>query len=336
MRVKNLLATVALTALSAIGLGFSGPAQAQSPWTLIPLYTDPATGQADVPLAINDAGWMTGAFYYDAYYDQEGFLRDPNGVYTNFDVGGDAEVRGIGLNNVVVGATYVGPGGNDVNAFSRAADGTITWLLNPGTGLPLDGFAQGQNAKGDIVGDYLTGPDGVSGAAHGFILNGASFTDLSFPGSSKTKARGINDNGVVVGYETTGSVTSGFIYDHGTWTSYNYPGNGDVTVFEDINNNGLIVGQWDGLGSGGYSIHSFLYDPSTQSLQDLTPPDHGLYIQAFSVNNLDQVLVQSDNNWIFNADAVPEPGAWTLMFSALGAVGAMARRRRLTSRSGWG
>jgi hypothetical protein len=326
MRVGNLLAAVVLSAISASGLAFASVAQAQARWTLIPLYFDPATGAADVPLAINDAGWMTGNIFYDPYGDAQGFLRDPNGIYSSFVVGQDTEPRGIDNNNRVVGASYVGPG-YDFNEFSRAADGTVTWLRNPGTGLLLDGFAQGQDSNGDIVGDYLTGPDGMSGPVHGFILNGSSFTDLSFPGSTETKARGVNDAGVVVGYEATGPVISGFIDDHGTWITYDHPGADGGTVFEDINDKGLVVGQWTHFTPDGPIFHSFLYDPATNTTRELDPPDHSLFVQAFSVNNLDQVVVIGLNDWIFNADVVPEPGAWATMLLGLGAVGAAMRRR---------
>ena len=326
MRVGKLLAAVVLSAILASGLAFASAAQAQARWTLIPIGTDPATGGPEVPFAINDAGWMTGNIYYDPYGDAEGLLRDPSGNYSSFVVGIDTEPRGIDDNNRVVGASYVGPG-YDFNEFSRTADGTVTWLRNPNTGLLLDGFAQGVDAKGDIVGDYLSGPDGMSGPVHGFILNGSTFTDLLYPGSTETKARGINDAGVVVGYETTGSVTSGLIDDHGTWITYDHPGADGGTVFEGINDKGLVVGQWTHFGGEGPDIHSFLYDLATGSTRDIVTPDHANITQVFAINNLDQAVVLSVNAWVFNADAVPEPGAWAMMLIGLGAVGAAMRRR---------
>ena len=326
MKFRDLLAAVALSALFASSVLFASAAQAKASWTMIPLYTDPATGDPDVPVAINDAGWMTGNIFYDADGDADGFLRSPQGVYSSFTVGVDTEPRGIGPNNRVVGASYVGPG-YDFDEFSRDADGTVTWLRNPGTGLLLDGFAQGQDSNGDIVGDYLTGPDGMSGPVHGYILNGSSFTDLSFPGSTETKARGINDNGVVVGYEESGGAASGLIDNHGTMITYDHPGADGGTFFEGVNDQGLIVGQWDHFAPDGPHIHLFLYDLASGSTREVITPDHAEITQAFGVNNSGQMVVISDNVWLFNANAVPEPGAWAMMLIGLGAVGAVMRRR---------
>jgi hypothetical protein len=330
MKRVDSVAAAMLAATVAFGMTLAGPASASSSkWTLIPDYFDPATGGFDEPFAINDSGWMTGSIYDASTGNFIGFLRDPSGVYSNFSVADDTEARGIDNNNRVIGYSYAGSGDN-FNEFSRAPDGTVTWLANPGTGLPLDGTAQGVNADGDIVGDYLTGPDGVSGPAHGFILNGATFTDLSFPGATTTKARGINDNGVVVGFERTGgSPYSAFIDDHGVWTSYTYPGSNGGTFFEGINNDGLTVGQWLRFkGDGEVIFGSFLYDSNTGHVAELYPPDNFPFSEAFSVNNLGQmVVISATHAWMYNATAAPEPATWAMMLIGMGGLGAIARTR---------
>ncbi len=59
-------------------------------------------------------------------------------------------------------------------------------------------FAGGINNLGVIAGSLdSVGNDG------GAILNGSNLTTFSGPGSARTLAYAINDNGVVVGYYTT-------------------------------------------------------------------------------------------------------------------------------------
>jgi hypothetical protein len=328
MKRADLIAGAALSATAAFAIMFASPALAGSRWTMIPDHFDPGTGGFASPFGINDSGWMTGSIFDPSTFNATGFLRDPGGVYSNFSVAADTEPRGIDNNNRVVGYS-IGPG-FVFNEFSRAADGTVTWLTNPGTGLPLDGTAQGTNSHGDTVGDYRTGPDGVSGPSHGYILNGSTFTDLLFPGSTQTKGRGINDDGVVVGFESTiGAPPSAFIDNHGVWTSYSHPHANLATVFEDINDNGLIVGQWDHAYSNGrVAFHTFLYDMNTGRVGELNTPDYIQFNQGFGLNNLGQVVVLSAHAWIYQAGGVPEPATWAMMLIGLGALGAAARRRR--------
>ena len=338
MKLKSQFISAVLSLTAAISLTLAGPAQAGAKWTLIPDHIDPATGGHAEPFAINDSGWMTGSIFDTSTGNAVGFLRDPSGGYSDFSVGADTEPRGIDNSNRVVGSSFVGPG-YDFNEFSRAADGSVTWLINPGTGLRLDGTAQGTNSKGETVGDYLTGPGGAALPIHGFLLNGSTFTDLSYPGSDETKARGVNDSGVVVGYEDTAGSASAFIDNNGVWTTYNHPGADGGTFFEDINDSGLIVGQWlHHSDNGVLGFHSFLYDMNTHAVTELHTPDGGDFAQAFSLNNLDQVVVIGKHVWLYDAAAgphllssvsVPEPETWAMLIIGFSVVGCAARRRRV-------
>jgi len=51
------------------------------------------------------------------------------------------------------------------------------------------------NASGQIVGTYLE----PSGAQHGFLAVGATFTTIDFPGAALSAAWGINSAGQIVG-----------------------------------------------------------------------------------------------------------------------------------------
>jgi len=70
--------------------------------------------------------------------------------------------------------------------------------------------AQGINDQGQIVGFYVDS----SGATHGFLYSGGTYTTLDDPlGTGGTFAQGINDQGQIVGYYIDSSNTlHGFLY----------------------------------------------------------------------------------------------------------------------------
>ena len=61
--------------------------------------------------------------------------------------------------------------------------------------LAVSGFsfttAYGINSSGQIVGSYR---DVVSGATHGFLYSGGTYTTLDVPSATLTEARAINDS----------------------------------------------------------------------------------------------------------------------------------------------
>lgn len=66
--------------------------------------------------------------------------------------------------------------------------------------------ALGINNDGDIVGSWRDG----SGNAHGFVYTNGFWQDTDVPSATATTINGINDSGQFVGFQTTGTVTSGF------------------------------------------------------------------------------------------------------------------------------
>ena len=74
--------------------------------------------------------------------------------------------------------------------------------------------AQDINDQGQIVGFYVDS----SGATHGFLYSGGTYTTLDDPlGTGGTFAQGINDQGQIVGYYIDSSNTlHGFLYSGGT------------------------------------------------------------------------------------------------------------------------
>lgn len=81
---------------------------------------------------------------------------------------------------------------------------------------------------------------------------GYTYTNIAPPGSSDSSANGINNNGVIVGWQLSGTLYTGFIDNHGSFTTVS-DGLSNV-VFNAINNAGTIVGQDNSSGliySGG-------------------------------------------------------------------------------------
>jgi len=90
--------------------------------------------------------------------------------------------------------------------------------------------ARGINNRGEIVGTYVcaaacinpvTGETSTAGT-HGFLLQDGVYTRIDVPaqGRTATVARGISEQGTVVGHYNVGSVTHGFTYLDG---DYVYP-----------------------------------------------------------------------------------------------------------------
>jgi uncharacterized membrane protein len=88
--------------------------------------------------------------------------------------------------------------------------------------------ARGINNSGDIVGTYVcaaacvnpvTGETSTPGT-HGFLLQAGVYARIDVPGGSGTVARGISEQGTIVGHYNVGAVTHGFAYFEGL---YRYP-----------------------------------------------------------------------------------------------------------------
>jgi probable HAF family extracellular repeat protein len=67
-----------------------------------------------------------------------------------------------------------------------------------------------------------------------------SYSTISFPGATTTKAYGVNKGGEIVGAYTVGLDESGFLDDHGTFRSLQYPS--AITSLSGINTMGRVVG----------------------------------------------------------------------------------------------
>lgn len=260
-------------------------------------------------LGINNAGWTTGAVNFSDGTAQ-GFVRDPNGVYTLFSntaypAADFTSGRAISNSNTVIGYSSINGGtSHDFRGFQRVADGSISLLTRPSDGLLLAGIAQGINDSGVIVGNYRAQVGGVGPYRnHGYILDGNNFTDLSIAGlpGASVNARGIANDGTVVGFAYDGTTgTRAFIYSSGQRTYFTYPDDLDpsglhTTIFEAINNNGQILGShtvYDVNGNG--HLQAFSFDMATQAFTDIVIPG-AQTVQTFGINDAGNFVVNSDS-----------------------------------------
>jgi hypothetical protein len=310
----------------ASALALAGAAQAGGTLTPLASYADPNGGSTAV-LGINNAGYMTGSIGY-ADGSGLGFLRTPGGVYSTFSEDFFTSGRAIDPSNNITGYATDSTGILLTDKeFLRTPGGSTTVLQNPLDASFLHGIAQGINSLGAIVGDYYT-----SLAGHprdGYILSGSTFTDLSVPGSTSTHARGITDSGEVAGWTVIGGVTEGFLWNSGVFTFVNDPNaaGGQGTVFEGINNHGIVSGEWNDASGNG---HPFEYDTHTGAFTEIFVPGAG-NADAFGINNLNQAVITTDisvgpNNFVYTP--TPEPATWATLLLGVFGAGAMLRRRR--------
>lgn len=193
------------------------------------------------PIAINDLGEITGN-YWDVNGTPHGFLRKPDGSFTNFDVPDSTSTTPIALNweGAVVG--YSTDQNFTFHAFVRSHDGVIaTWVgpdacdTNGSQGCYGTG-ATNINGFGIIVGSYADNSGsfvqhsflrGLDGKLRTFEAPGAGTgTDqgTGCPGC----ALGFNQFGVMAGvYSDANTVQHGFIRTpDGQFTTFDAPGAG--------------------------------------------------------------------------------------------------------------
>jgi probable HAF family extracellular repeat protein len=137
------------------------------------------------------------------------------------------------------------------------------------------------NDSGQVVGQFID-PTGV---VHGFVYEEKSFCQLDYPGATSTEVLGINNLGQMVGMFSTLTATFGFLYDRGTFSpSLTYPGAGNFTIPNGINDRGEIVGVYQ---DGTPGEHSFLYKAA--KYQALVYPG-AKEIAAQGINNSGQIV----------------------------------------------
>lgn len=249
-------------------------------------------GQGTIPLKVNQKGVIAG-WYVDSNNLSHGFLRMPDGTFTEFDAPHftSTSVTNINDNNQVVGF------GSDTNVhgYLRYPNGRFVAIQVAGS---TDTLPNAINNGGEIAGTWYD----AAGLRHGFLRDTAgNYTLFDAPGAGTSEHQGtftqaINTSGEVAGFYQDGSdVYHGYIRDaSGNFTSFDAPGSGTKvfsgTIPDAINLSGEVTGYFvdDNL-----ATHAFVREASG-------------VVTAFDVSGADLTLSTSVN------DAGKIAGDWSV------------------------
>lgn len=198
------------------------------------------------PVSINAEGDIAGIYQVpvdpsDPLYSliktiPQGFLRKPDGGITTFGTASGSPTKGflpqpVAINNAgeVVGNYPTDTLGSLV--FIRSPQGVFTdFTLS--FGADFQTIVTGLNSGGAVVGWSSSGPDdigqGFLWSGHGTLPTPGSTvqTDISVAGSTGTFPSGVNAEGTVVGYYTTGPIATQYFvrYGDGVYSTLSLPG----------------------------------------------------------------------------------------------------------------
>jgi hypothetical protein len=241
-----------------------------------PLAPVPGQVESDTTMngltGINDSGVVVGGTSFDGL-TQNGFILHTNGTFTFFQHPGwpITIARGVGNSGLVTGYASNLDNSDWIGFIYDPASNSFTDFLESPQTIP-----QGINDSNQVVGSAVFLDGGVYPGSprgqYGFLRDSGGAITLFRVNSSRTRARGINDSGVIAGFISAppAAGASGFV---GTLAGLPGPGQnipdaallnvpGAVETFaQAIDNSERIVGAWD-LGNSGLQ-HGFIATPPT-------------------------------------------------------------------------
>jgi uncharacterized membrane protein len=220
--------------------------------TTLPNYTG---AESTAAIGINNSGAVVGSAGNLAGTIGSGFILR-KGAFTLFDFPGSVhtEARSIGASGLITGDSLDGAGNQIGFIYDRARNRYTTFLPSIFT------IAQGINGRGDVVGSVHLLADGAYVGSpedhYGFVRHRNGVIQLfQVSGGIKTRARGISESGLIVGYYTdSGGAQHGFVARSARGPDFQLltiaPGNqldvpgASATYPEGINERGWISGMW--------------------------------------------------------------------------------------------
>jgi probable HAF family extracellular repeat protein len=257
--------------------------------------------------------------FSDDNYAVHGFLRSPDGNYTNFD-----DPNGVGntfANGINDRAQIVGSFGDLIgfHGFLRSRDGEYTNFDDPnGVGST---FANGINNQGKIVGLYVVYSSQGFGTQHGFLLSDGQYTNIDYPNAVGTGAQGMNDRGQIVGFYVINPNSQfaehAFLLSGGQYTTLDDPNAVLGGIATGINDRGQIVGYYFDAND---FAHGFLLSDGQYTTVDVPNSSNTL---PFGINDSGKISGQSDFGVFL---ATPQDGGHEHSDDALTVPGQAARQ----------
>jgi hypothetical protein len=271
--------------------------------------TTPGSYNGTAPASINDLGVITGN-YYDENGVGHGFLREPDGKFTTFDVPGmggyGATALAMNVEGAIVG--YYTDSNYLYHAFLRSPDGSLTTWSAPdactdasqgciGTG------ATNINAFGIIVGGYTDNNGNF--VHHSYVRSrDGELNVFNVPGAGIGSYQGTGCGSCYLGFNLEGAVAGIYIDATSAQHSYLRSPDGKFTTF-DAPGAGTASGQGTGCPS----------DCPT-SLNDFGAIT-GSYIDA---NYVQHGYLRSPNGDITTVDPAGSVGTEPFVIDDLGAI----------------
>ncbi|GLQ89082.1 hypothetical protein GCM10007898_26540 [Dyella flagellata] len=232
----------------------------------------------------------------------------PTYTYTLLSYPGSLDTQGVGINpgaldrdwdglgrtdksDIKVVGAWFSPDGTSQAGFLARVAGTKpvreTYdLLNDPDGTLVQ-QAYSINDFGQIVGDYYSGEIGGAYIFHSYELDGDKFKPLNVPFADavSTFSPAINDEGEIVGGWTDSAGNShGYTRIGGSYTSFDYPGGGQIQLYLAVNSDGDIVGSYaDANGA----VHGFLRRGETYTSIDFPG---AVYTASTGINDAGEIV----------------------------------------------
>ena len=200
---------------------------------------DPSDSTNTFPTEINNSGQIVGFINTSQANKQRGFMRDADGVITEFDAPSPCtSTAATRINNAdTVAGICIDQVSNQSYGFVRDAQGNFT-LFNPPGAFNINVVSI--NAPGQIAGTFFD----AANVQHCYVRNpDGTFTIFEVPGSGDV--RSFNDSGVITGEfadTSQGNKVRGYIRDrNGNLTFFDVP-QASRTEPASLNDSAVITG----------------------------------------------------------------------------------------------